>query len=69
METQVGRQLAGLITLPVDGGDYIQPLMGLAKSLEQEYELHKVYRKNIDFSGGNKLASVGWDGRVLLLTK
>ena len=69
VETQVGRQLAGLITLPVDGGDYIQPLMGLAKSLEQEYELHKVYRKNIDFSGGNKLASVGWDGRVLLLTK
>ena len=62
----VPRQIAGLITLAEDTGNYDRPLRELEGHLQNRCAIRRASRENIPVQGTRQRPSIRWQGEVLL---
>lgn len=67
VENQVKLQLAGMITVAKDKGNYLEPVNYLSQTLKEKYTLRETYRKDDAIREYRETDSLIWDGRVLLV--
>lgn len=60
-------QLAGMITVAKDKGNYLEPVNYLSQTLKEKYTLRETYRKDDAIREYRETDSLIWDGRVLLV--